>query len=288
MGKRKIDHDKAKDLLKQGLTHLEVANIMGVTRSSISSIAKRAGIISKKRKVWSDSEVEYLKEKYGEISLNRIAIKLNCSKEQVRTKAYNLGLGGLLENSEYLTAKELNEITGYSRCVIAKWINEGLLNARKNKVKKVNVFYQINIDDIWKFINSYEKFDSTRIEKGALGKEPKWIEERRREDAIKYPKRNWEALASQALSLYTKGYTHNEIQAKLNVSKSYICNLIKKNKKNRVIQLSWREIEVKMLVEMVANNYTYRQMSEEMGRSMDSIRKKKYELIQNNLIKIEG
>lgn len=51
---------------------------------------------------WTKEDVEYLTEKWGNVSIPSIAKKLNRSVNAVKIKAGRLNLGPMLENGAYV------------------------------------------------------------------------------------------------------------------------------------------------------------------------------------------
>ena len=56
---------------------------------------------------WTKEDVEYLTEKWGNVSIPSIAKKLNRSVNAVKIKAGRLNLGPMLENGAYVTLNQL-------------------------------------------------------------------------------------------------------------------------------------------------------------------------------------
>ena len=58
---------------------------------------------------WTKEDVEYLTEKWGNVSIPSIAKKLNRSVNAVKIKAGRLNLGPMLENGAYVTLKSVGD-----------------------------------------------------------------------------------------------------------------------------------------------------------------------------------
>ena len=56
---------------------------------------------------WTKEDVEYLKEKWGNVSISSLAKKLNRSVNAVKLKTKRLGLGPMLENGSYVTLNQV-------------------------------------------------------------------------------------------------------------------------------------------------------------------------------------
>lgn len=77
-------------------------------------------------KCWTNDEIEYLKESWGNVKIETIKRYLNKrSKESIKIKATRLGLGGAKTNSyKYITASQASKILGVDRHKILRWIKE--------------------------------------------------------------------------------------------------------------------------------------------------------------------
>ena len=58
-------------------------------------------------RTWTKEEIEYLKEKWGNVSIPIQSKKLNRSVNAVKLKAVRLNLGPMLENGAYETLNQL-------------------------------------------------------------------------------------------------------------------------------------------------------------------------------------
>lgn len=79
---------------------------------------------------WTKEDVEYLKEKWGTVSIPYIAQKLNRSVNAIKLKAGRLNLGPMLENGSYVTLNQVAiALTGrpFSSYYKKSWIeNRGM------------------------------------------------------------------------------------------------------------------------------------------------------------------
>ena len=91
-------------------------------------------------RTWTKEEVEYLKEKWGNVSIPILAKKLNRSVNAVKLKAGRLNLGYMLENGAYVTLNQLAiALTGknFSSYCKKSWIeNRGMPVHNKESYKK--------------------------------------------------------------------------------------------------------------------------------------------------------
>lgn len=134
---------------------------------------------------WTKEDVEYLTEKWGNVSIPSIAKKLNRSVNAVKIKAGRLNLGPMLENGVYVTLNQLAiALTGKNLSPYCKksWIENRGMPVHNKKVIK-NTFKIVYLDEFWKWAEKNRSFlDFSKMEPLALGKEPGWVNEQRKKD----------------------------------------------------------------------------------------------------------
>lgn len=135
-------------------------------------------------KWWTKEEVDYLQEHWGSIPLENMVKKLKRTNASIYTKAMKLNLGGYCDSGEMLTTSELIRTLGYEKTIA--WTRDRLIKhgLPVKKVKIINkTVYKLKIDDFWKWAEKNKKLvNFARLEKGALGKEPAWVDEKRKLD----------------------------------------------------------------------------------------------------------
>lgn len=136
-------------------------------------------------RTWTKEEVEYLKEKWGNVSIPILAKKLNRSVNAVKLKAGRLNLGPMLENGAYVTLNQLAiALTGknFSSYCKKSWIENRGMPVHNKKVIK-NTFKIVYLDEFWKWAEKNRSFlDFSKMETLTLGKEPEWVNEQRKKD----------------------------------------------------------------------------------------------------------
>ena len=98
---------------KQGKTQSEIAEILNVSQSYISTLFIKLGI--KSRRIWTKEDLKYLEDKFGTSTVKTIAKHLNKSEDAIIIKAKRLGLGGITIASEFLNANQLANAIGIDR-----------------------------------------------------------------------------------------------------------------------------------------------------------------------------
>lgn len=134
---------------------------------------------------WTKEDVEYLKEKWGTVSIPYIAQKLNRSVNAIKLKAGRLNLGPMLENGSYVTLNQVAiALTGrpFSSYYKKSWIENRGMPVHSKKVIK-NTFKIVYLDEFWKWAEKNRSFlDFSKMEPLTLGKEPAWVNEQRKKD----------------------------------------------------------------------------------------------------------
>jgi hypothetical protein len=238
------------------------------------------GVKQMTRKCWTEEECIYLEEKWGVVSIPTIASSLGRTLDAVRLKAFKLGLGRHLHCGEYITLCQLAKALGRSyTCILDTWIPRGFKYKTKVSVtKKYKITY---IEDFWKWAKkNKDLMDFSKMEENTLGKEPKWVAEKRKADiaATRYKKTPWtskeETLLKSLLNSYK--YSYREISQRLGRTEGAI--------KKRMVDLGlmqrpikadnhipWTDREVALIVDLDSKGYTPEIISEKLGGIRSSI-----------------
>lgn len=288
MKERKVfDYATLKALVDKGYTHDMIAEAMGYSRSYTTSILIKHGLKSKR--LWTEEEINYLEKNWGKSSVAWIAKKLNREYDAIKAKAYKLELGNYLNNSEFITAAELSKATNYDNTSVRWWIEKMGLKAKKVKIGKGKKrFYRIKIDDFWEFAKEYDNLDLTRFEDNVLAPEPLWATKRRKEQF-----KNKRTISSydkfKIKQMYEDGKTYKAIVEATGISRGKVERIVKSmNLTKRQIQITWKEEEIKTLVDMLMKGHSYDDIAYELGREKDQVRMKRYDLIKRNIFVLEG
>lgn len=250
---------------------------------------------------WTKEEEEYLQEKYGTVGIKSIAKNLNRTVSAVVQKANRMKLGAFTLQGEYVTYNQLMIAIGTGKGY--SYYNESWIKKRGFPVKyktvincRVKVVY---IDDFWKWAEENQSFvDFSKIEKNILGKEPKWVDKKRKQDFLRSKRRKltpWtktdDAKLRKMLSEYK--YTYQEIAAELKRTEGAVVRRmstlgIKERPLRRSPHEKWTDENLARLKEMIiAGCYNYQDMSLEIGKSSKAIQGKVYVLYKTeNLDKV--
>lgn len=130
---------------------------------------------------WSNEEVEFLEESWGNKSIPAIARKLDRSTNAVIKKAWKLGLGEQIASSNYVTFNQLIKELGYKGSYTWFFNKFKAHGCPIKSKKKLNRSYKVvNVDEFWKWAkNNKQILNFENFEEYALGKEPEWVKEKR-------------------------------------------------------------------------------------------------------------
>lgn len=191
---------------------------------------------SKTRRRWTDEEIRYLKEHYGNDLDITVAKRLGRSIDAVRVKAKRLHLHPFkVANGEYISICQLAEIFKGDPNVIYKW-NEKYSDfpAVSKKIYHSSCLL-IKFDSILPWLKKHQDiFNAKNIEPFALGKEPDWLKKKRTEDFNKSNnngKRWTKREEDYLLHLWRQGKTIEEISKIMGRSCAGI-----RNKKKRLLR----------------------------------------------------
>ena len=134
---------------------------------------------------WSIEDDEHLIEKWGNVSVKNIAKKLKRSVKAVKIRAFRLGLGEFHSAGDLLLVKDLIEALGYS--YVEKNVNKFKENGCPIRYIEYDKkrYRKISIDEFWKWAEKNKDVVTfANFEKNSLGKEPSWVDEKRKMDKI--------------------------------------------------------------------------------------------------------
>lgn len=254
-----------------------------------------------KARQWTREEYQQLAELWGKHSIPAIAERMNRSENGIRIKAFRMGLGGCLANSEHITYNELIQVLGlkggYSWTL--KKFTEAGLKIRKQRVEK-STFLVVDIDDFWEFAEkNRHMIDFSRFEEYTLGKEPEWVKAKRAEDwkrrmTVKPHNAKWTEAEDKELLRLLRAYryTYPDIAARLRRSEGAIVRRMRDlGIKERPLKADnhtrWTDEELYTVGEMIKAGSNYESMSAAIGKSTKAIRGKVFTVyLTENLNKV--
>ena len=195
----------------------QVAKIMNLDYALLYSKAQRMKLqLLDNNHYWSEEDINYLKENWGQITLERLSKNLKRSKAAVIHKAKVLKLGAMID-SDYsvLKIEDICQIMGVERhTVTTYWQRLGLVVNSKRITKKTSYYY-VEWDDLISFLEAHQDiWDSRRIDLYMLGEESEWLKNKRKldEKRPKMTKKEYEAKEDiLILKLVKQGKSYQEI-----------------------------------------------------------------------------
>lgn len=183
---------------------------------------------------WTQREIQLLEELWGTCKLSTLAKKLGRSEEAILEKVKCIKLGPSKDADGRITANQLAGILNVSvSIVISYWIKKYGLKAIRKVTRSKLRFWFIDIRDFWKWAKkNQDKFDSRRFEPGALGREPEWMKQKRRDDMQLAPRRykKWTPEEDEKLkALFRAGHlSYRQIAERLGRPKTAVQNRLKR------------------------------------------------------------
>jgi transposase len=188
---------------------------------------------------WTKEEVEYLIEHAGVYTLEHIGQKLNRSTKALLSKLNRLGYTNIRELNGYMSCRQLALALGVSRDVVVRWIENHGLPASKKNYIRKNSKLKHY------FINPEEFW--------------KWAEEN--QDKINFARvKRYEILPEPAWVEQKRRTAYFSLQQK------------KRNK-------SWTKEEDQLLLKLLKENRTYKEIAEILDRSEKAVQMRKQRLL---------
>jgi hypothetical protein len=290
------------NFLKESWNKLKTKDIeLNLNRSYIAIYSKARSLNlgpnkAETKRIWTKEEFNYLADSWGCISMQTIAKNLDRTASAVQQKATDSGLGPFLEAGEYVTLNQfMNELMGTyvgKQYTIKQWTDKKF-PIKTKKVKNCS-FKVVCLSDFWDWAEkNYTLIDFSKFEPLVFGKEPKWLEEKRKADIEKayFKSTPWTQAEDERfkklLSQYK--YTYREISVKLKRTegalKRRMCDL---NIKARPVKMSnhnpWTEKETAKLIELYGKGHTPNTMANYICRSAQSCSGKIERLIKEKVI----
>lgn len=240
-------------------------------------------------KNWTKEELDYLDNRWGEVSIPAIAKHLNRSVNAVKLKAGRRGLGRHIHSGTRITLLQFCDAIGKRNSygwIKDRWVRLGLpIHYQKSIDKR---YAMIDIDEFWEWAEQHKDLiDFDAFSEGTFGVEPEWVQEARRASYLaKMKKTPWTKAEDQALEFYLKQYkyTYNDLCCLMNRTEGAI--------KRRIMTLGlvyrpirnydrqWQDSEVETLLKMRAAGHCWEEIGRQLKRSGSAVRGK-YERLQN-------
>lgn len=195
----------------------EVAQILERSEEAIIVRANKVGYnIDYRHRRWTKEEEIILSDLWGTTSIEKIAKKLNRTQSAILNRVNVLGLGSQISNNyDGIMIQDIADIFKVNRnTILTSWVSLGLkLDFRKRSNNSIYSFVQIS--NLYEFLEQNQNiWDSKVLEKNIFGKEPLWLQEKRKRDQnLNYEGFNLDSLNRQQL-IQAKQYFLNLQESK--------------------------------------------------------------------------
>lgn len=242
------------------------------------------------KKNWSQQDIEYLCQRWGEISIPSIAKALGRSENAVILKAHREGLGAVLSSSEAISLSQLviairGNNSGYSTCYNT-WVKKHGLPIHTKRINK-NSFRVVYIDEFWEWAEKHRSIiDFSRMEPLMLGVEPEWVDKQRRIDfrtAERQKQTPWTKAEDDRLKYLVaqQKYGYAEVSKMINRSiGAIIKRLVDLGIKARPLRAEsstrWTEEQFTILTDAIKAGESYYFVADKIGKSEKAVRGRAY------------
>ncbi|MGL5712542.1 MAG: hypothetical protein ACRCX2_05945 [Paraclostridium sp.] len=234
-------------------------------------------------KSWSKEEEDFLQDNWGCMSVKGISMSLGRSINAINIKKNKMKLGSFMENGDYISFSQVVKCLGlgftYKK---TSWIKNRKFPV-KNKLVNNNRFQIVYLDDFWKWAEDNKHFiNFSKFEKGMLGKEPDWVDKKRRIDIQteqRYKKTPWTDKEDEYLIFLLKEqkYSYKEVSELMQrtvgaVERRMVDLGLKERPEKAENHIEWTNKEKELVREMILDGFNYELISESVGKSSKALR----------------
>lgn len=163
------------------MKHEDIAKKIGFSRTTVEIFCMKEGLTKR----WSSDEIDALNDKYGDLSVKRIAKNFNRSYSSVRTMASRHGLV-FKEMNGNLTEMDVAEVTGIPNWYISKLVISKAIKGRRKGayvfIEEEELFeWMKQNDNSWKardcdyyFFSRFEWFQNKLKSENEEMREKRW------------------------------------------------------------------------------------------------------------------
>lgn len=240
-----------------------------------------------KRSKWTREEKDFLIENWGVLSIPKIANKLNRTENAVYIQKNKLKLGPFIDNGDYISASQLFKALGYPKDTLKKSIwkdNKFPIIMKQVKNRKIRC---VKLKSFWVWAEKNQNLlDFSGYDQYSLGKEPKWVNEKRIKDRQKqkYVRRRWTQREDEYLIFLVNEfkYTYKELFEKINRTEDAIerrlADLNVSARPLTITKKEWTKEEIDSLKDYILTGYDYNYISDKLSRGVGSIKSKTYRI----------
>lgn len=247
----------------------------------------------KKKKAWSAEDERQLKDMWGQVSIPTIAKRLGRSQNSVVVRSQRLGLGPFLDHGDYITMHQLSIAMGNGassdKYFQKSWVeNRGFpVHTKRRNTTTIRIVY---LDEFWEWAEKNRSFiDFSKMEPLALGAEPEWVAEQRKNDYQAFAlqrKDPWTPDDDNLLITYLRmhKYGYKELSEMLHRSAGAIQRrVLDLGLKERPVKAdnhskesAWTDEDFRILADGIRSGKSYQMIGNLIGKSEKAIRGKVY------------
>lgn len=244
----------------------------------------------KRGKNWTQEELDYLTDNWGSVSITTLSKNLGRSVDAIMHKRHKLRLGPFIEASEMVSfsqvVKALCGREGSSGWANYSWCKNRGFPLHKVRISKKKFCRMVRLSELWEWLWEKRSFlDFSGFEKGMLGKEPAWVDEKRRADVkLREGREKFAAWTPEEDALLKhlcgmqkydcreicrrfRGRTEGSVRRRVT-----ILGMQDKLRRIRSHDIRWNAAAKEQLKKLIAAGKKYTEMSSIMDRSEKSIR----------------
>lgn len=236
------------------------------------------------RREWTEEEVDYLYDHVGAMSYRRIGYNLGRTEKSVISKVTRLKIS-LKENQDWVNVQDFCDAINVSRSSFNYWISQHNFPTSKPSYMKYRKIY---LHKFWKWAKEHKKIvDWVAFEPLALGEEPKWVDEIRKNTRLSRQKKPWTSREIQTLkSLLDKGATYLDLSMALNRSQPAIKRKIYDlyfPQPKQLKKQEWTDEEIKKAVKQLESGRSATEVAIALNRSEAGL----YQILERNGYRFE-
>lgn len=236
-------------------------------------------------KPWTAEQIAYFENNWGAKSLKAIAKTLEKNEKAIDAWRKRHGYETNTKSHPGIPVHEFAEAMGVCpETIYDYWIKKGLPITKfwpGTKSSKI----MIDLEQFWPWAKIHRKFiDFSKIDRNALGKEPEWVAECRKQDFYDRGKKGWERPWTKeederlVAYLKTMRYTFRQLATLLNRTELGIQNRLYligvKYRPLPEMRREWTPEETERLIAMVKSNISKTTIANLLDRNQLSIKTK--------------
>ncbi len=234
---------------------------------------------------WSQQDIEYLEDNYGQVSMKHLMEKLDRSESAITNKVSRLGLGRWYHNLDEVTLHELALGISTDYKSLVRWAERYGFPIRKKRLKK-HYIRVVRIDEFWKWAEKNKNMiEWSKFEPRILGAEPDWVTVARnaatKSNDKSVKKIAWSKDEDEKLLWMLKQHKYTYPQIAEELSRTH--GAVKRRISDLGIKLrplyldnhrKYTDQEIKNIISMYKDGHSFKTIAAKFGRSEAGVRGK--------------